>query len=70
MELNRRHRSSLISKLAEANEELAIQNSILERATTQKKNQEMIDSIDIRIFLLKNEIELIEKALINNEIDY
>ena len=67
MKLEKEHRESLIWRLEKLKEEIEITESIIEKSDDRcqfKKHR------DIDLFLLKEEKKLIEKSLIDNEIDW
>jgi hypothetical protein len=66
MDLNKNNRASLLNELNKAKEELSLEQSINKNNT----DQERLDWSDMRIFLLQQRISLIEKSLIDNEIDF
>jgi L-ribulose-5-phosphate 3-epimerase UlaE len=66
MDLNKNNRASLLEELNKAKEGLDLEQSINKNNT----DQERLDWSDMRIFLLQQRISLIEKSLINNEIDF
>jgi len=75
MKLNKEHREALIAKLNNANERLIQhrKNWELRIKNTQSTNDtfEWHESwMEIDQFLTKMEIEIIEKALIENDIDF
>lgn len=66
MELNMNHRRSLLTELLKATEELDLERDAHKKVT----DSERLDRLDMRIFLLQEKIKLIEKSLIDNEIDF
>jgi len=64
MKLNKNHREILLNELVKAKDEIELGKS--------ESNLEFIDYYrdwkDIKLFLLKERVELIEKTLINNEL--
>jgi len=75
MELTKYHRESLIAELKSTNQDLIIQRSIWDnrnkKSEMSNETMEEFESyIEIKLFLLQQRIETIEKALIENEIDY
>ena len=66
MELNTEHRKALISELAKAKDELSSQI----KGKQDLSNINIWHWYDIGIFLATERISLIEKSLIDNEIDY
>lgn len=66
MELNKNHRECLINDLDKAKEELDLQKAILNRA----ENDHLKEWNEIHIFLAEERIKLIERSLIENEIDF
>ena len=75
MKLTKKHRETLISDLKIANQDLIIQRSIWDnRNKKSEMSNERIEEfeayIEIKLFLLQQRIETIEKSLIDNEIDF
>ena len=75
MKLTKKHRETLISDLKIANQDLIIQRSIWDnRNKKSEMSNETIEEfeayIEIKLFLLQQRIETIEKSLIDNEIDF
>ena len=66
MELNTDHRTALLSELAKAKEDLKIQKQVLEK----NDMQDLKNWREVSIFLATERISLIEKSIIDNEIDY
>jgi hypothetical protein len=66
MELNKHHREALISELAKAKKDLIIQMQGRENHISH----DVYHWFDISIFLATERISLIEKSIIDNEIDY
>jgi hypothetical protein len=66
MELNTEHRKALISELAKAKENLNLQMQGRENHISH----DVYHWFDISIFLATERISLIEKSIIQNEIDY
>jgi hypothetical protein len=67
MQLNNNMRESLLSELAKAKEDRALQ-VICARKEAEKG--QMTEWFEIGIFLAQERIKLIEKSLIENKIDY
>lgn len=67
MELTKNHRQSLLSELEKAQQDAANQNSLLNKKEDFKG---LVEWFEISEFLAKQRISLIQKALIENEIDY
>jgi hypothetical protein len=75
MKLNKNHRETLISDLKIANQDLIIQRSIWDNRNKKSEMsnetmQEFESFIEIKLFILQQRIETIEKSLIDNEIDF
>lgn len=72
MELNRNHRESLLTELEKVREELELAKSMrIENLKTNKApTPDFSDWCDVKIFLLQQRAKLIEKSLVDNEIDY
>jgi hypothetical protein len=66
MELNTEHRKALISELAKAKENLFWES----KNKQYRSNEDLVHWHDISIFLANERISLIEKSIIQNEIDY
>jgi hypothetical protein len=66
MELNTDHRTALLSELAKANKDLKIQRQFLEKNDAK----DLKNWCEVSIFLATERINLIEKSIIDNEIDY
>jgi hypothetical protein len=66
MELNTEHRTALLSELAKAKKDLIIQKQGKENHISH----DLSNWFDITIFLATERINLIEKSIIDNEIDY
>ena len=66
MELNTEHRKALLSELAKAKDELSSRI----KCKQYLSNEDLTHWYDISIFLATERISLIEKSLIDNEIDY
>jgi hypothetical protein len=75
MEITKSHRETLLSELRIANKELVMQQSVWDNRNKKSEMpndtmQEFESFIEIKLFLYQQRIETIEKALIENEIDY
>lgn len=66
MQLNKTHRESLLTALIEAKDELELGRSL----NRENHTENFKDWQDITLFLLEERVKLIEKSLINNEIDF
>lgn len=66
MELNKNHRESLLGFLTKVKEEIELGESI----NRENQTEQFKDWQDIKMFLLKERVKLIERSLIDNEIDY
>ena len=65
MTLNNNHRESLLNELQKTREEIELGNSVKRNNTEHFKDQQ-----DIKMFLLQEKVKLIEKSLIDNEVDF
>lgn len=71
MQLNKNHRESLLGELNKAKEEIELGTSINRENQEQSSFTEHFkDWQDIKMFLLQEKVNLIEKSLIDNEIDF
>ena len=70
MELQKKHRQKLLYTLEEAKEELKKNQECLNDLEAGEDNRELIPSFEISLFLSQQKIKLIEKCLIDNEIDF
>ena len=68
MTLNKNHRESLLNELVKTKEEIDLGNSI--KRNGQNNTEHFNDWQDIKMFLLQERVKLIEKSLIDNEIDF
>jgi len=69
MKLNKVNRECLLSELDKAKEELTSQRGLLR--TAKSDDTERLSGLwEIGCFLAEEKIKLIEKSLINNEIDF
>jgi hypothetical protein len=66
MTLNNNHRESLLNELQKTREEIDLGTSINKDSQTEHFK----DWRDIKMFLLQEKVKLIEKSLIDNEIDF
>lgn len=66
MELNKNHRQALLDELQKAKEDLSIQKKCLNK----EEGESLINWFEISMFLAQERIKLIEKSLIENEIDF
>lgn len=66
MQLNNNHRQSLENELTKAKEELKLGQSL----NRENHAEPFKDWQDIKMFLLQERVKLIEKSLIDNEIDF
>ena len=66
MELDKKYRERLVIELAEYNIDL----SDLVEHLTHTEDEDMRCYYDTKIFLTRETIKVIEKAIIDNEIDY
>lgn len=66
MKLNKTHREALLTNLIEAKDELELGRSL----NRNNQTEDFKDWQDIKLFLLIERVKLIEKSLIDNEIDF
>lgn len=66
MELNRDHRQALLNELQKAKDDLYTQ----EQCLLNHEEESLINWLEISMFLAQERIKLIEKSLIENEIDF
>jgi hypothetical protein len=66
MKLERQHREALLNELQKARAEKESQEFRLNR----REDDEFVKWVEIDIFLADQRIKLIEKSLIDNEIDF
>ena len=66
MQLNKNHRESLLTELIKVKDELELGKSLSRESHTDNFK----DWRDIKLFLLQERVKLIEKSLIDNEIDF
>ena len=66
MQLNKTHREALLTALIEAKDELELGRSL----NRENQTEHFKDWQDIKLFLLQERVKLIEKSLIDNEIDF
>jgi len=66
MQLEKQHRECLINELQKAKEDKELNQSLL----TNKESLNLTSWWEIHIFLAEQRIKLIEKSLIDNEIDF
>ena len=69
MKLNKQHRRILLSKLKEVQKELLLSQKS-QQIWIDKEDIDMVDYMDIEIYLLQEKINTIETSLIEDEIDY
>lgn len=65
MKLNKEHRLELIATLDQLKDQLNTNKRLL----NESKGKE-VSYFEIKDFLIKSQIELVEKSLIENEVDY
>lgn len=71
MQLNKNHRKSLLNELQKTNEEIELSTAVAKKELhSQQQTDHFKDWQDMRIFLLQERVKLIEKSLIDNEIDF
>lgn len=66
MKLNQHHREALLNELTKAKEDKELQNRCLE----ENKETNLVHWFEINSFLAEERIKLIEKSLVDNEIDF
>ena len=66
MTLNNNHREALLNELQKAKEDKELQELCLNK----REDDHLIGWYEIHIFLAEQRIKLIEKSLIDNEIDF
>ena len=66
MQLNKNHRESLLNELIKAKDELDLGKSL----NRTNQTDDFIDWQDMKLFLLQERVKLIEKSLIENEVDF
>ena len=74
MELKKSHREALITKLESVNEKIELNKSISlgwhNAKEDEKQTAHLVDWHDMDLFLFQEEKKLIEKSLIDNDIDF
>lgn len=70
MQLNNNHRESLLNELQKTREEIDLGTSIRNSKQADNQTEHFKDWQDITMFLLQERVKLIEKSLIDNEIDF
>jgi hypothetical protein len=70
MKLNNNHRESLLNELQKTREEIELGTSIRNSKQADNQTEHFKDWQDIKMFLLQERVKLIEKSLIDNEIDF
>ena len=71
MVLTRNHRRHLLNRLDSAKQQLEFAKSLLLKQEEEKNITDNIKELwEIDSFLWQNQIDLIEKSLIENDIDY
>jgi len=66
MKLNKQHREALLNELQKAKEDKELQEVCLNK----RKDDHLIGWFEMHIFLAEQRIKLIEKSLIENEVDF
>ena len=66
MQLNKNRRESLLTELIKAKDKLHLGRSLNREGQTE----DFTDWQDMKMFLLQERVKLIEKSLIDNEIDF
>lgn len=70
MQLNKNHRESLLNELVKAKEEIELTTSVKNASNSEWHTEDFRDWQDMKMFLLQERVKLIEKSLIDNEIDF
>ena len=70
MTLNNNHRESLLTELVKAREEIDLGISVQNTSNSKYYTEHLKDFYNIKMFLLQERVKLIEKSLIDNEIDF
>jgi len=71
MVLTRNHRRHLLNRLDSAKQQLELAKSLLLKQEFEKNVTDNIKELwEVDSFLWQNQIDLIEKSLIENDIDY
>ena len=70
MQLNNNHRESLLNELQKTREEIDLGTAVANSKQAQQQTEHFKDWQDIKIFLLQERVKLIEKSLIENEVDF
>lgn len=70
MQLNKNHRESLLTELEKVKEEIELGKSAQNTSNSEYYTEHFKDWQNIRLFLLQEKVKLIEKSLIDNEIDF
>jgi hypothetical protein len=76
MELLKEHRQSLLNELEKAKYDLELQKLCLSKEISKERNNlsdkksDLVEWFEIACFLAQERIKLIEKSLIENQIDY
>jgi serine phosphatase RsbU (regulator of sigma subunit) len=70
MQLNNNHRESLLNELQKAKEEIELARFVQNSSDKEQFTEHFKDWQDIKMFLLQERVKLIEKSLIENEVDF
>lgn len=70
MELNKTHREALIAQLSSARYSLNILDATIIRYKKKDDKDSIIDWFNVERYLYLERIKIIERALIDSEIDY
>ena len=71
MELKKEHRSALLVRLDKSEKEKQSLLATMERMQQKKQvEQSVIDLLEIDVFLLTKQLEIIWQSIIDNEIDF
>lgn len=70
MQLNKNHRESLLNELVKAKEEIELGKSVQNTSSSEYYTEHLKDFFNIKLFLLQERVKLIEKSLIENEVDF
>lgn len=64
------YQESLVNELVKAKEEIELGSYIHNQANKEHFTEHYKDWQDIKLFLLQERVKLIEKSLIDNEVDF
>lgn len=66
MKINKNHRESLLNELQKATEDLSIQKKCFDK----EEDESLKNWFEISMFLAQKKIKLIEKSIVENEINF